>query len=217
MMDEISECDRYWAKIIGQASVALAGASDVLLRVQLYDTLEEFFDGSNCWMESIKFIAVADTLDYQVYPVEGGRILRLDSVIDQNNVPQAALMPDVGVVRFLYPYTQTQPMTAHVVKTVTDPLKCFPPNIPEWVLPVHGLKILHGLIGNMMLVPGQSYSNPGLANFHLQKFNDGISGAYVASSKANTVGVQSWAFPQQFRVTGQRGGVSTFNVHPTPR
>ena len=85
------------------------------------------------------------------------------------------------------------------------------------MLPVHGLKILHGLIGNMMMQPGQSYSNPGLAQFSSGQFNDGISGAYVASSKHNTIGAQPWAFPQQFRVSGQRGGVSTFNVHPTLR
>jgi hypothetical protein len=191
----------------------LTGASDALLRVQLFDTLEEFFDGSNCWMESIQFTVVPDLLDYKLYPVSG-RIIRLDSVIDQNNVPQSVVMPEVGTVRFQYPYTDVQPMVANVVKNVTDPLSCFPPHIPDWVLPAHGLKILHGIIGNMMLQPGQSYSNPPLANFHLAKFNDGISGAYVSSSKMNTVGAQPWAFPQQFRVSSQRGGVSTFNVHP---
>jgi hypothetical protein len=215
-MDNNDENDRYWAKIIGQALVTLPGASDALVRVQLFDTLEEFFDGSNCWMESIRFTVVPDMLEYQLYPVSG-RILRLDGVVDQHNVPQNALMPIPGIVQFQFPYNNPLPVTANVVKTVTDPLACFPPHIPEWMLPMHGLKILHGLIGNMMLQPGQSYSNPALANFHLAKFSDGISGAYVSSSKANTVGAQPWAFPQQFRVTGQKGGVSTFNVHPTPR
>jgi hypothetical protein len=213
----VTETDRYWAKILGQAAVALTGASDELLKVQLYDTLEEFFDGSNCWVEMIKLVVVPDALDYKLYPVEGGRILRLDSVVDQNNSPQQAIMPDIGTVRFLYPVSNSQPMTVIVVKTVTDPLLCFPPNIPEWLLPAHGLGILHGVIGGMMLQQGQAYFNPTLANFHLRKFNDTISKAYVAFSKMNTVGLQPWVFPQQFRVTGQRGGVSTFNVHPTPR
>lgn len=210
-----NEADRYWAKILGQAAVAVAGASDALLRVQLYDTLEEFFDGSCCWMELINFTVIPETLDYKLYPVDGGRILRLSSVVDQNNVSQAALMPDIGTIHFSYPYTQTQPMLATVVKTVTDPLLCFPPNIPDWLLPAHGLVILHGLIGSMMLQPGQSYSNPPLANFHMGKFSDGINKAMVASSKMNTIGAQPWAFPQQFAVRGQRGGVSTFNVHPS--
>src|SRR3954470_12195371 len=209
------ECDLYWAKLLGQAIVAVPGASDALLKVQLFDTLEEFFDGSGCWSEGIKFDVVPDLFEYELFP-QSGRISRLDRVFDQNGVPQQALMPTPGTVQFLFPYSNPQPMTAVVLKTVTDPLRCFPPHIPEWMLPMHGLKILHGLIGGMMLQAGQSYSNPQLANFHLAKFNDGISGAYVSASKANTVGVQPWAYPQQFRVSGQRGGVST-SVLPAPR
>jgi hypothetical protein len=108
-------------------------------------------------------------------------------------------------------------MTAVVVKTVTDPLDCFPPNIPDWILPKHGLIILHGLIGSMMMLPAQSYTNPEMAKFYLGKFYDGISAAFVSHSKANTVGVQPWIFPQSHRSSSQRGGISTYNVHPQPR
>lgn len=210
------ENDRYWRKIMGQAQVILSGASKAELRVQLYEVLEDFFDNSNCWQEEIKFTVIPETQDYPLYPLSG-RILRLYYVIDQNTVPQVAIMPEIGKLHFLYPYTNSQPMTAMVIKTVTDPLCCHPPHIPDWVLPVHGTSILHGLVAHMMLQPGQSYSNSQLANYHMQKYRDGWAHARVAMSKANTVGIQNWAFPQQFRVTGQKGGVSTFNVHPTPR
>jgi hypothetical protein len=203
----------YWDKLLGQANTALSGASDAGMRVQLYDTLEEFFDGSNCWQEAIHFTVIPDTLEYTLIPITG-RILRLSNVIDQNNVAQPAVMPQIGTVHFLYPYTNTQPMTAIVVKTVTDPLMCFPPHIPEWVLPAHGLGILHGLLGGMMLQPGQSFSNQTLANYHLVKFRDAIAKARIATMRANTIGSQAWAFPQAFRVHGQRGGVSTSNVNP---
>jgi len=56
-----------------------------------------------------------------------------------------------------------------------------------------------------------------MAQFYMQKFSDGMSGAYVASSKANTAGAQVWMFPQSFRTSSQRGGISTYNVHPSPR
>jgi hypothetical protein len=194
----------------------LPGASDAELKVQLFEVLQEFFDNSNCWPESIKFMVIPQTLDYPLKPLSG-RILRLLGVIDQNNVQQPALMPTLGTVRFQYPYTQTQPMTAVVIKTVTDPFTCFPPGIPEWILPVHGLGLLHGMLGNMMMQPGQSYSNPQMATFHLQKFRDATMHARVASVKMNTVGAQTWLFPQTFRTVGQKGGVSTFNVLPTPR
>jgi hypothetical protein len=214
-MADSDEGDRYWAKLMGQATVILAGASDAELRVQLYETLEEFFDHSNCWSETINLTVVPELLEYPLVPVTG-RILRLSNVLDQNNVPQQAVMSPIGVVRFLYPYTNVQPMTAIVVKTVTDPMCCHPPHIPDWVLPAYGRGILHGLLGNMMMQPGQSYSNLQMGMLRLGRFRGEIAHARVAASKANTIGAQSWAFPQQFRVSGQRGGVSTFNVNPMP-
>lgn len=212
----VTENERYWAKLLGQAGVVLSGASDAEIKVQLFDVLQEFFDGSNCWQESMKFTVIPDTLDYHLIPLTG-RILRLYGVLDQNNVPQPAVMPIIGVVRFLYPYTNPQPMTATVVKSVTDPFLCHPPHIPDWFLPAYGLGILSGLVGNMMSQPDQTYSNAGMSSYHLQKFRDAISHARVATMRMNTVGAQAWAFPQQFRVGGQKGGVSTANVHPTPR
>ena len=153
------EVERYWVKLIGQAQVILTGASDAELKVQLFDTLQEFFDGSNCWCEPIKFTVVPDYLEYHLVPLTG-RILRLLGVVDQNSIAQQAVMPTIGVVRFLYPYTNVQPMTATVVKNVTDPFLCHPPHIPDWVLPVHGLGILNGLLGSMMTSAGAVLVQP---------------------------------------------------------
>jgi hypothetical protein len=211
------DCDLYLRKILGESNVILSGASDAQLRVQLFDTLEEFFDGSNSWQELLSITVVPDTLDYALIPANGGQIIRLLGVYDSNRVPQAATMPDINTLHFLYPYNNTQSMTAIVVKNVTDPLKCYPPFIPDWVLPVHGRGILAGILGGMMIQPGTSYFNPTLANFHLRKFRDAISKARVATMKANAVGTQSWVFPQAYRTSSQKGGVSTFNVYPTPR
>jgi hypothetical protein len=209
--------DAYWAQLMGQASVSLAGASDVGLKVQLFDTLQQFFDESNCWQEWIRFTVIPDTLDYPLAPVKGGRILRLLGVVDQLAVAQPAVMPEIGVLQFPYPFTNTQDMAAVVIKTVTDPLSCFPPGIPEWLLPTHYLTLLHGVLGGMMLQPGSSYSNPQMANYHTQKFRDGIAHARTAMLRANTVGATSWRYPRQFHISSQKGGVSTFNVIPTPR
>src|SRR3954469_18082810 len=104
-MSETDECDSYWDQLLGQAVTSLAGASDVALKVQLFDVLQRFFDESNCWQEAIELTVIPDTLDYPIAPVGGGRILRLYSVVDQNNTPQVAVMPQIGTVRFGYPYT----------------------------------------------------------------------------------------------------------------
>lgn len=214
---KIDPVDAYWAQLLGQASVSLSGASDVGLKVQLFDVLQRFFDESNCWQEWIRFTVIPDTLDYPLIPMQGGRVLRLLGVLDQLATPQPAIMPELGTVRFQYPYTEVQDMAAVVIKTVTDPLSCFPPGIPEWLLPTHYLALFSGVVGGMMLQPGQSYSNPQLANYHVQKFRDGIAHARTAMIRANAIGSTSWAFPQSFRVSSQKGGVSTFNVYPTPR
>jgi hypothetical protein len=215
-MTKTKEFDAYWGKLIGSAKVYLMGASSRQLQVALFDVLNDFFDGSNCWTEAVNFTVIPEALDYPLR-VTKGRIVRLEAVLDQHSTQQQAIMPDIGTVRFLYPYTQTQPMTAVVIKTITDPFECYPPNIPDWILPKHGLVLLHGLIGSMMMLPAQSYTNPEMAKFYLGKFSDGISGAMVAKDKANTMGAQTWAFPQSHRTSSQRGGISTYNVHPSPR
>jgi hypothetical protein len=215
-MAKKNEFQAYWGKLLGQAKVGLMGASDMQLKVQLFDVLSDFFDQSCCWSEAINFTVIPETLDYPLQ-VTQGRILRLEAVLNQHNHPEQAIMPDIGVVHFLYPYTQVQPMTAIVIKTVSDPLACYPPNIPDWVITKHHQVLLHGLLGHMMMIPAQSYSNPQLAQFYMQKFNDGTTGAYVAALKANTIGTQSWMFPQSHRTSSQRGGISTYNVHPSPR
>ncbi len=203
----------YWAKLLGRAAVFLSGASSAQMRVQLFDVLDEFFNNSCCWQEGIDLVVIPETLDYPLTPTSG-RIIRLEQVVDQNNIPQQAVMPEIGTVHFLYPYNQTQTMVANVIKTVTDPFNCSPPNVPEWLLPAYGLGILYGIVGHMMLHPGMSYSNPQLGNFYLQKFGDSVNQALVATTKMNKSGAQVWTFPQNFAVRGQRGGVSTYNVYP---
>jgi hypothetical protein len=214
MSDDQDQCDTYWRQLLGQAQVSLTGVSKPGLQAQLFDVLTDFFYGSNCWQEAIQVNVIPETLEYSVIPVQGGRILRLLAVLDQFAQPQAAFMPEIGTVRYQYPYNDVQTHAALVIKTVTDPQKCSPPDVPEWLLPKHHITLLNGLLGNMMMQPGASYSSPQLANFHLMKFRDGIAGARVAQMKANAIGAQAWAYPQQFRTVSQRGGVSTFNLHP---
>lgn len=208
------EDDNYLTMLMGQARTILSGASDAELKVQLFDVLREFFDNSNAWLEDIGFTVIPDALDYQVSPVSG-RILRLNGVVDQSNVPQQAVLILPETIRFLYSYSTVQPMTAVVVKNVTGPLECFPPVFPEWLLSTYGLGLLDGVLGRMMVQPQQPWSNQAAGIFHLQRFRDQMMHARVATRQMHTVGAQAWAFPQSFRTSSQRGGVSTFNVNPS--
>ena len=207
------------AKLFGEATTILVGASTPHLTITFFDVLREFFSGSNSWMEWITFVVIPNTQDYPITPISG-RILRLLNVIDQNRVPQQAVMPKIGTISFLYPYTTTQPMCACVAKTVIKAFKDGQPaatHFPDWVLPTYGVGILEGILGRMMLQPEATYSNVQLGMFYSQRFRNTIALARADASRARTVGSQAWAFPQSFRTHGQKGGVSTFNINPSPQ
>jgi len=206
-------------EILASAKALLMGASDNHLIITLHRTLKEFFDDSNCWTENIGVMVVPNTLDYQIRPITG-EIIRLQAVIDQNNVLQAAILnQDLDTLHFLYPYNNVQPMTAIVSKNVVSPYrdgKPFVPFIPKEIYRNYGIGILDGLIGWMMSDDGQSYSNPQKGMGRLMRFRNTIAKARTAASHGNVLGGQSWAYPQGFRVTSQKGGVSTFNMNPSP-
>src|SRR5215468_5779552 len=215
-MSEAYECEteEEVAKLFGEASAILTGSSQAQLTISLFDVLREFFNYSNSWMEWIQFTVVPETQDYVLEPTQG-RVLRLLGVVDQNRVPQAAVMPELGVVSFLYPYTIVQPMWACVAKNVIKAFKDGKPCVPwfpDWVLPTYGVGILEGVLGYMMMQPGTSWSNAQAGLFNLQKFRTAVALARVEAMRARTVGAQAWAYPQSFRVTSQKGGVSTFNI-----
>jgi len=206
-------------KLLAEANSVLTGASDAQLNINFFDTRGEFFISSSSWMEWSQVMVIPNTQDYAITPTHG-RILRLLNVLDQNRVPQQAIMPQIGMVSFLYPYNNVQPMWACVAKTV---LKAFkdgvpaPPFFPDWVLPNYGEGILTGVLGRMMMQPNQSWSDQKTGMFNLLKFRNAISQARVDTMRAHTVGSQAWAYPQSFRTHSQKGGVSTFNINPSPQ
>lgn len=214
-MSDENKCDHDLDVLLGQANSILTGTSDAQLKVVFFQVLQEFFDESDCWLESIGITVIPNLVDYQIDPISG-RILRLLEVLDQNNVAQSATMPVPGWVRFTYPYTNPQPMVAVVAKNVTGVLECFPPDFPEWFLSQYGLGVLAGVLGNFMIMPGNLWTDMNVGKYHLARFRNAIMHARVATRYQNKIGAQSWAYPQTFRTTTQRGGVSTFNVSPPP-
>lgn len=205
---------QYLLQLLNVAQMRLVGASVAGLKAELFDTLREMFGDSGAWMEDISLTVVPSTTppSFQLQP-SSGEIIRLVGVMDANLIPQPATMPTIGTVFFPYPYTIVQTMTVRVAKNVTDPFECKGvPTFPLIFLSVHGGVLLDGLLGRMYMHPAASYSNMGNANYHLSRFRDGIARVRQAAVRANTLGVNSWAYPQQFRTRGQRGGVSVGNA-----
>ena len=205
-------------ELLASASAELSGASQAELTIALYRTWKIFFNDSNSWIEWIPIMVVPNTLDYPIRPITG-RIIRLQNVIDQNNVPQAAVMPQLDIVHLLYPMNQTQPMSAVVSKTVTNPFRDgrpFPPYVPDDFYHKYGTGVLDGLVGRMMMERGQSYSDPQMGQARSLMFRNTVNLARTEAMRMNVLGGQAWAYPQQFRSTSQKGGVSTFNMNPSP-
>lgn len=202
----------YRALLLARAQVELTGSSAGGIRQIMYEVLDEFFDVSSAWMEDIPFTTVAQQQNYVVAPAATppGRIIRLAGVVDANFVNQPAIMPDIGTISLKnIPNTAGFVFTATVIKSVMLP--CNPTemvSVPDVFVQKYFPGLLSGILGKMMLQPGKSYTSDQGSVYHLKKFEACKTAARVATIRRNTYGTNSWAYPQQYRVGGQRGGVS---------
>jgi hypothetical protein len=81
-------------RLLTQAETKLVGASVRALKAELFDVLHEFFNVTSCWREDIPITIKQNVQSYQVTPSQGGAIIRLFGVIDQNWIPQPAVLMD---------------------------------------------------------------------------------------------------------------------------
>jgi hypothetical protein len=209
---------------LNQARVKLPGSSDSGIKSELYETIREFLQDSNAWVENISLLVTAGVLEYLLVPRGGGQITRLDGVWDGNRTPVPASMPDfstlvvhqpiqvssVAPVSTVTTLSAQNPWLVSVIKNIVLPTtRDNIPIAPEFILKVYEPYILDGVLGRMMTHQAKSYSNQTLGVYHLRRFEDGKSQARVAANRQNLLGGQNWKFPQSFRTRGQRGGVST--------
>jgi hypothetical protein len=212
-------------QFMNQARIKLPGASDMGLKAELYDVLDEFCDESGAWREALTVPILAKTstnnnLNYQLVPQNDGIIIRLVGVWDPLNIPQPAFMPtnasddgtEIGQLQLVNPVNQPQNFTVAVIKTVVLPNgKGEVPVFDQVLFRRYHRYLLDGVLGKMMGQLNKSFSNPTLSMYHLRRFENGKAMARVQTERQNTQGAQAWSFPQTFRARGQRGGVSTAN------
>lgn len=200
-------------QLLKMATVRLPGASDAALKAELYDVLTEFFEDSRCWLESIQFNVVTDETTYQVVPTEG-QIIGLVGVLNSENTPQHALMPNLGtVILGNRPNVAEAPLYYYAIvsKTVVLPTgRDQLPVGPDWVLPRWHVGVLDGLVGRMMSHKDKPYSDEKRSGYHLKKFRNAVAQARVAALRQHTLGAQAWRFPQGFASNTQKFGVPGF-------
>lgn len=196
--------------LLDQATVKLTGASASGIKAELFDVLHEFFGFTSAWQETISLTVPASITEVSVVPADGGKIIRLDYVVDQNNLPQPAILKGFDTVVLRVPYNVQTSLQAQVVKTVIFPVNSHEiPDMPEWLLQVYPGVILDGVLGKMMGQQTKTYTNLPLSKYHLQRFRDGLATVSTQVMYRNTSGAQAWRYPDTFRQSSQRASVST--------
>jgi hypothetical protein len=204
-----------WTRLMNQARVKLTGASDAALKGELFDVCQEFYDKSSSWLESLTINVIPNVVVYDLVPTNGQaiRIMGIVQVDPTNPLTPANLrggtMPNFGQVVLAEVPGQAATYQVTVALNVSLPVdKNGFPITSDWLLSIYSTGILDGLLGRMYSQPNKSYSSPVTGQYHLRKFDNVINQARVAALRNNAMGTQAWTYPQQFRTSGQRGGVS---------
>lgn len=203
-------------RLMNNARIRLAGATDPLLQVELFNVMDEFFKGSNVWNEDIDIIVPgqdATNTEYELTPSDPSLIDKLLWVftVDPNDTAArgaqiGAYMSTPGVLTLAVQPSSDVTYRVTVALTVEDPIKRDGyVTFPAWVLAKYRAIILDGLLGNMMSQPNKPWTNTQLSVFHMRKFKNGIASARIEWTRNNTYRRQAWAFPGGFSRGSQKG------------
>ncbi len=203
-------------RLMNNARARLAGATDQLLQIELFNVMDEFFKGSNVWNEDIDIIIPGQdpaNTQYDVTPSGPSLVDKLLWVFTVDpNEPTArgsqigAFMSTPGVLTLANQPSSDATYRVTVALTVQDPTKRDGyVTFPAWVLAKYRATILDGLLGNMMSQPQKPWTNTQLSVFHMRKFKNGVAAARVEWTRNNTYRRQAWVFPGGFSRGSQKG------------
>jgi hypothetical protein len=205
-------------RLMNNARLRLAGATDDVLQAELFNTLDEFLKGSNTWQQDIEInIPANDPANtvYELVPDSPSLVDKLMWVYSKpatTNIargnPIGAAMSIPGCMTLTLQPTTDVTYIATVSLTVQDPVtRDGYVTFPSWVLARYREVILNGLLGKMMSQPAKPYTNTQMSVFHLRKFNSGKASARVEVTRNNKYRTQAWVFPC-FAGGSQRGNSS---------
>lgn len=209
----------------------LPGALDSQIQAVMFDIMDEFFQFTNVWQETIPVEAVVNQQEYDIAPVGVSDIVRLMYVwvhddpqanADDNKVfrrPIAADMRIPGLLRIIMPVTSL-PFDDFMFHAVVS-LKCKDPAdkdgfpiIPQWILDKYRRDFVDGIVGQLMAQPAKTYSNQTMAVYHKRRWRNAMTGCRIEVNRWNTYGAQAWRYPQQYRTTPRHGGGGYFGNWP---
>lgn len=188
-------------RLMNNLRIALPGAIDDAIKLEVYNALNDFFQGSNIWREDISVPVTAGVKEYTITSTGASNIVRLIGVLDNNSLHVNAWfdLETEKLVLELAPSTSAT-YTAHVALTVNDPVDAegYPADFPSWVLNLYMNDIVSGVLGRMMAQPAKPYSNAQLAAYHARNFQSAIAAARAEANRNFAYAAQRWRFPQTF-------------------
>lgn len=186
-------------RLMDNLRIRLPGVVDDVLKLELFSVLNEFFQDSNSWNESIQFAVTPEVMEYPITPSTVSKIVRLLNVVNSDDRPVGAAMPDQDTVTLQYSPNQADTYVANVVLTVNDPLtRDGYPEYPTWALSLYFDEIMDGVLGRCMSQVAKPYSNERMAIYHMRRFRGGVARAKVEWQHQYVYRGQSWRFPQSF-------------------
>lgn len=183
-------------RIMDSARSRLPGAVDNNIYHELQYVLDDFFKNSGCWREKIEVPVLADTLEYEIEPVQlPGRIYSLINFTNGNNTPYGAVLND-GNILTLVKAIDAGTYYAWVNVTVTGRLNDEDyPRFPQWVADRYSDEIADGVASRLMAQPAKPYSSPQHSAYYGRRFRAGWQSAKIEVSRQNLVGNQNWLYP----------------------
>ena len=217
-----------------EVEIECTGTSRGGIKTALYTVLDEFFQDSLSWRESIHLNVTAGIQNYKILVRDGGRPIVFMGCWDGYRLGVAAFMPHFGELHVRQPIqttsipvattnpptpqalAATNPWLIMVAETVKKPeTREGLPVAPAWVLQVYFRTILDGVIGKLQAQPSKSYSNQSSATYHLKRFRQGIQIARTAAARENSFGAQTWRYPMGWESRTQRAGMVSYFPPPS--
>lgn len=186
-------------RLLNNARSRLPGATDTVLKQELFNVMNDFFQVSNIWQEDVVFNVDTTNKTYTVAPVEAyASIVRALYILNSQSLPVGKYqMLTPGTIVFQNQQPKVDTYTVTLALTVDDPLDGSGfPQFPAWVLNKYSTGILDGLVGRTMSQPAKPYTNLQLASIHLKNFRNCMSDAKTEALHKNVNNGQSWRFPK---------------------
>jgi hypothetical protein len=183
-------------RLVKNVTIHVPGALEAVLKLELFNVLDEFFRDSLIWKEEVDFETEVDETFYYAVNSDPGTIISLVGVANENDAPVAATMQVPGEITLGTAPSVVETLTATVVLTTVDPVDGDGwPQMPEWILSKYRQGIAAGLLGRLMSQPAKPYTNERLSIYHYRRFRGAVALARAEAEHKNLHDGQAWRFP----------------------